>query len=62
MTTLTVNREWRNSRVQQTILTDQQGKVKLILSKAINQPRYGLKTIVIRSQQYLLDWSAVTKR
>jgi len=59
MTTLKVNREWYSSQVQQTILTDQQGKVKLILSKATQQPRYGLKTIEIRQKTYVLDWSGV---
>jgi len=59
MTILKVNRNWQSAYLQQTILTDQQGKVKLILSKATQQPRHGLKTIEIRQKTYVLDWSGV---
>ena len=59
MTTLTATREvfgWAN---KVTIFRDEKGAVKKI-DNGKNQIRKGLKSIVIRGKEYLIDWTGST--
>jgi hypothetical protein len=61
MNTLIVNRikhSWSN---KSTVLKDDRGHVKAVMSSNIGQPRYGQKTIIINCWVYNLDWSEVEK-
>lgn len=57
--TLIVERNWYNAYVQTTTLKDCNGKVKAIISSSLKQPRYGLESIIINCNRFLLDWSKV---
>lgn len=57
--TLTVKREWHSPYNQTTILTDENNKVKLIISSSIRQPKKGLKEITIKNKIYLLNWKNI---
>jgi len=60
MGTLTATREvfgWAN---KVTVLRDEKGAVKKI-DNGKNQIRKGLKSIIIRGKEYLIDWTNATK-
>lgn len=61
METLFIFRDWRNQKVQTTTIKDKDGKVKQIITSALQQPKYGTETIVIRGKVYSLNWDNVKR-
>ncbi|HSE99822.1 MAG TPA: hypothetical protein VLA48_02910 [Nitrososphaeraceae archaeon] len=59
MGTLTVYREWNSSYNQTTILRDDKGMVKAIITSSIKQPKMNQKIVVINRKEFLLNWELV---
>lgn len=54
--TLFVYREWQSAYNQLTLIKDSKGRVVDKFDKHTNQPRKGLKTLVVKGIEYTLDW------
>ena len=60
--TLTVYRKRFNAYHIETILRDNNGKVKAVFNSMLRQPKRGSKTIVINCNTFLLNWDNVPQR
>ena len=59
MQILIVERKRYNAYHSETVLRDNDGKVKKQYKSMLSHPKKGQKTVVIRGKVYQLDWSKV---
>lgn len=59
---LTVERDWKNAYCQTTILRDENGRVKKIISSSIQQPKKKDKTYSLNGVVYQLKFPAKTEK
>jgi hypothetical protein len=58
---LNVFRERKSSYNQITTLKNLDGKVKVIFSTMLNQPKYNQEAIEVKGKTYILNWENVEK-
>lgn len=61
MLVLTVERNWQSSYNMLTILRDDKGRVKKLITSSLQQPKRKDKQYTINGTVYLLDWQNVSK-